>query len=650
MLCGRSARGRGFARARVRGLTALAAGLVAVAAATPVANAATPSGTATAAAGAPAQVLGAAQTIDGFGASGAWWVNDLAHFGSATQNQVANLLFTGNGIALSQYRYNIGGGGVGVSVPARAPQTFLTSSGTYDWTRDPGGRTFLGLAAADHVPDLIGFVNSAPPQYTTDNAGCGGQLTPADESAYGDYLATVIAHFAAQGITLDRISPMNEPDNSFFTCGQEGMAVPASQRAAVIDAVGAALSPTGLPTTVIADESSQTGQLLSEAPTWLGDPSAPGYVSAIAHHTYDNPGDVNLQLVSALGSLHAKTKWATEICCQVTGNGGASNGYGAQYDPTIGGGLVLATIIYRDLTLADDSAFQWWTALSSELGCDPTADSACATTTNSNGWNDGLIYYDPNYAGNGDQNLYVTKRFYVLGQYSRYVRPGAVRYAIGGAPAGVQAMAFWQHDAWTVVVSNTTGASTPFALDLGSGAVSPQGAYRTSATENLAAVAAPSVSGSTMSTTLPAQSVSTFVLGSAGQPGSTGPAATALVGAQSGLCLDVPGSTPANRTRLDLAACTGAVGQRFTMTASGTITVGGLCLDGYQRGTAPGTVVEAFTCNGGDNQRWELHPNGTVTSAQSGLCLDVLNQSTSPGAQIDEWTCNGGGNQVWTRS
>jgi hypothetical protein len=114
---------------------------------------------------------------------------------------------------------------------------------------------------------------------------------------------------------------------------------------------------------------------------------------------------------------------------------------------------------------------QWWTALSSALGCDPATSSTCATSVNENstGWNDGLIYYDPSYASDGNQNLYLTKRFYVLGQYSKYVRPGAVRYGLSGSPSGVQTMAFWNNGQWTVVADNTSTSATTLGLNLGSG-------------------------------------------------------------------------------------------------------------------------------------------------------------------------------------
>lgn len=599
------------------------------------------------AASSPAFVTAPAQTIAGFGASGAWWVNDLAHFSSGVQSQVANLLFTASGIDLSQYRYNIGGGGVGVSVPARAPQTFLTASGGYDWSNDPGGQYFLKAAAADGVPDIIGFVNSAPSQYTTNGLNCGGGLNTSDEAAYGSYLATIVAHFASQNVTIGQLSPMNEPDDSFGSCGQEGMSVPASQRAGVIDAVGAALGAADLSTRITADESSQTTQLLSEAPTWLADPNAPSYLAAIAHHTYDNPSDSRLEQVGALGDVNGTPVWASEICCQVSGGG-----YGAQYDPTMAGALVLTNYIYTDFSYADDSAFQWWTALSSELGCDPTKSGSCATSVNSSGWNDGLIYYDPNYASDGNQNIYLTKRFYALGQYSRFVRPGSVRYGVTGSPSGVQTMAFWHNGQWTVVANNTNGSAATLSLNLGSGAVTSAGAYQTDASENLAGIPGPSVSGSTISASLPAQSVTTYILNSAGNPGSGGTSAKELVGVQSGKCLDVPGGSTTDGTRLEIYSCNAGSNQEYTLAPNGEITVysGGStkCLDAYQQGTSAGTIVDIYSCNGGGNQLWQAHPDGSITNDASGLCLDVYGQGTSNGTKIDLWTCNGGTNQQWT--
>jgi O-glycosyl hydrolase len=173
-----------------------------------------------------------AQTIQNIGASGAWWVNDLTRFSTANQQRVAQLLFSSSGIQLSAYRYNIGGGGVGVAATDRAPQTLLTSPGVYDWTRDPGGTAFLRYAAQNGVPDIVGFVNSAPAVWKDNSKSCGGHVRAGSEQAFATYLTDIVTHFNAEGVRINYVSPMNEPDNSFdgSPCGQEGMLVVPSQR------------------------------------------------------------------------------------------------------------------------------------------------------------------------------------------------------------------------------------------------------------------------------------------------------------------------------------------------------------------------------------------------------------------------------------
>ena len=87
------------------------------------------------------------QTIHGIGASGAWWVNDFALYPESIRQNVSNLLLDQTngkaerlpssmeltfvaerrcvrvGLGLTDYRYNLGGGGVGVTTWDRAPET-----------------------------------------------------------------------------------------------------------------------------------------------------------------------------------------------------------------------------------------------------------------------------------------------------------------------------------------------------------------------------------------------------------------------------------------------------------------------------------------------------------------------------------------------
>ncbi|KMS91330.1 beta-glycosidase [Streptomyces regensis] len=581
----------------------------------------------TAAAPATAEVSPhAAQTIDNIGASGAWWVNDLKNFDPKVRARVARLLFSEDGLDLSSYRYNIGGGGTGVTYAPRAPEDFLDPDGGYDWSKDEAGRYFLRAAAEYGVEDLIGFVNSAPAAWKTNGKSCGGHLKAENEQDFAKYVADVTDHFAGQGVRLDYISPFNEPTNSFDSCGQEGMLVDVPQRDDIVRALGAEQRARHQKATIIADESTSTVKFNTEVPQWISQPGTAQYVAKLAHHTYDNPGDADRAQVYETSRAAGKESWSTEICC--FGKGGT--GWAQEYDPTIDGGLSLSRIVYKDFATAHDSAFQWWVALSEMIGSDPTA-------RNDEGWNDGLIYYDPDYAKNGNQTLYVTKRYYALGQYSRFVRPGAALHDVTGAPDGVEVSAYDGNGDWVVVVNNHNATDT--ALNLHFNSRTPgraTRAVRTSADENWAKVAKPSVAGGTVSATLAARSITTYVFDRKGHGSSalTG----ALVGEQSGKCLtaDASGAT--------ITGCTGAAGQSWSYDARGTLKGA----NGYLTAGSSGLTASA-AYSGDGTQRWLLNADGQIVNDASGKCLDVSGQATADGSRVILYRCTGGANEAWTR-
>ena len=154
-------------------------------------------------------------------------------------------------------------------------------------------------------------------------------------------------------------------------------------------------------------------------------------------------------------------------------------------------GLWLADQIYDDLTVARDTAWYWWTALSSAIGCDPKADPSCVTRVNASGFNDGLLYYDQKFTGDGNVDVYTTKRFFVLGQFSRYVRPGAVRHDVHGAPDGVRVMAFRHGRGWSVVAWNEGPTEATFGLALPGPRTTARQAVATSPTDQLSPTTRP---------------------------------------------------------------------------------------------------------------------------------------------------------------
>ena len=139
------------------------------------------------------------------------------------------------------------------------------------------------------------------------------------------------------------------------------------------------------------------------------------------------------------------------------------------------------------------------------------------------------------------------------------------------------------------------------------------------------------------------------VMTSAGvQPDGGGQQNVMIVGVQSGRCVDVPGSTTANGTQVQLWDCHSGTNQRWTYTAARELRVYGTkCLDASGGGTSNGTAAIIWDCHGGTNQQWTVNANGTITGVASGLCLDAAAAGTANGTKIQLWSCWGGANQQW---
>ena len=94
------------------------------------------------------------------------------------------------------------------------------------------------------------------------------------------------------------------------------MIVRPEQRANVVNSLRSALDRAGLQSVgIMADESSQTGNFIPAAPTWI--PSAASSLAAIAHHQYGFGNDNAVTQMGQLGrSLSGGVEtWFTEICC-----------------------------------------------------------------------------------------------------------------------------------------------------------------------------------------------------------------------------------------------------------------------------------------------------------------------------------------------
>jgi O-glycosyl hydrolase len=106
----------------------------------------------------------------------------------------------------------------------------------------------------------------------------------------------------------------------------------------------------------------------------------------------------------------------------------------------------------------------------------------------------------------------VNRQFYVMGQYSKFVRPGAIRVGSTSGESDVKAAAFVDGGSEIIVATNTGTRDVNVQFELGNGpCASRVDAVRTSGTEGMQILPSIALDRSRFSTTLPARSVTTFV-------------------------------------------------------------------------------------------------------------------------------------------
>ena len=490
------------------------------------------------------------QTVEGFGASDAWSFNKIGLWPQQQQQQIADWLFSTEndaggkprGIGLSVWRFNLGAGseeqGDSSQIqPGTRTECFLQADGTYNWQKQLGQRHFMKLAKERGVSHFLAFLNSPPVHFTQNglatNTGRGPSynLKPDCYDAMAQFIATSIKGIRDHDdVQIDYLSPVNEPDGSWNWLGPKQEGAPASNReiARLVKAVSRQFVKEDIGTRILVDESSDYRCLMGihqtdwrrgntirtffckdSTETYLG--HTPRVMPVIAGHSYwtDTPlsslHDIRCALRDSVKRFGIGF-WETELC--IMGNDEEIGG-GGGYDFTMKTALYVARVIHHDLVMADADSWQWWRAAGGD-------------------YKDGLvrIYSDD---GMKTGRAVASKLMWTLGNYSRFIRPGAVRYAIkafdknrqevkeGDTDAkGVMCSAYRNADGrWVMVAINYADEPQAFRFSL-SGSQKPGRwhLYRTSDKEgeDLASVGLLSQP----STLLPPRSVTTFV--SEGKP------------------------------------------------------------------------------------------------------------------------------------
>lgn len=347
----------------------------------------------------------------------------------------------------------------------------------------------------------------SPPVSMKDSGACSyGNLLTSDYAAYASYIVDWIQRLQADGIPVYAVSPVNEPDVACETDNSNGNGIGAfCFTASQIDTfvkenLGPSLAAAGLSTKIIISEEGQWF-LYNYASTCMADSGCASYVSILGAHGYGYYPNSHIGYYDSYAccsivepapeATSTNQLWQTEVSWSGSGN---------KFTASISDGLVWAQNIHNYLTVANVTGWMYW-------------------MLNGNSW------YNDN-EGLTDENGNPAKRLYVIGNWSKFVRPGWVRIdATANPQSGVFVTAYKNaaNGSFAVVAINTGSTAITQNFDLSgfpsTASVTP---YVTSASLNLASQQAVAISSNTLTYALAAQSVTTFVGTAAGNSqGST---------------------------------------------------------------------------------------------------------------------------------
>jgi len=475
------------------------------------------------------------QTIEGFGASDCWTVDFVGkYFNDTEKGKAARWLFDSqlnsdgsvNGIGLSMWRFNLGGGTLGqgnasnISPVTRRADAFILPDGTYNFqNHHVGQQWFLKKAYSYGCTDFVAFSNSPVINFTKNGKGfCAygsdetTNLRPDAVADFADYLTESLVYFQdSLGIPFHYISPLNEPQwawqcDANGNAGQEGSTWTNSDMKTLCVALDASLQAKKLSTKIFLGEAGQWDYLythqsstnnkgvqipdffLSSRNNYIGNLKTlePCFTSHSYWSDQDSASLVSFrqsarQIANTYGIKLHTTEW-----CMMTGlpaDAPFSSGFASNVVTYIDIALFMARVIHTDLTVANVCSWSYWTSMDTESGAQDRY-LLLNLTPAAGGNNEGALV-------NGG-TVTASKTLWALGNYSLFIRPGYQRCNMTGASnlTGLMGSAYIAPDKSKLVVvyvnlSNTAQQVTPQITDIPGYEYSTIDIYQTDQTLNL---------------------------------------------------------------------------------------------------------------------------------------------------------------------
>jgi O-glycosyl hydrolase len=462
----------------------------------PLALAGATAATAATTAGAPTVTVNGATTyqrITGFGASEAFGqAETLQNQPAAIQQQVLNLLYgTSSGAGLTMLRNEISAD-QGTTIEPTAPSSPSAKPAYLPLSAiaDDGGQLWWAQTIKHEYGVTEDFADawSAPAfMKTNDSVDNGGTLCGVPgatcasgdwRQAYANYLAQYAKDYAQTGVPLSYVGPENEAN---IGPGYDSMIMSPAQTANFMEYLGPTLARSGLRTQAECCATEGWDYAQQYAAAIEADPRANAWTPLFTSHGYTAPPNSPL---AGWTKPVWETEWSTFEPYDTAWN-----------DGTDASGLSWAQRIYTGLTSANLNAFLYWWGM---------------TTNTENGDNEGLVQLDTSTG-----TVTPSGRLWAFANYSRFVRPGAIRIGTSSANSDLDVTAFRNvNGSVAIVVLNTAASSQTASFSVrGTGASGPVAIpYLTDNSHDTAAQAPLPVIRGSFGATLPAGSLTTFVI------------------------------------------------------------------------------------------------------------------------------------------
>lgn len=490
------------------------------------------------------------QTMQDFGASDCWLGDYIGRYFSTTEREkAARWLFSREwrsdgspeGIGLSCWRVNIGAGSAtqgddsNIGDETRRTECFLNQDGTYDWTRQAGHQWFMQRAKDYGVDHFLLFSNSAPIYYTkTGKANANNQSSTCNLKAncfdkFAEFLATVTEHFEQEGYNISYIDPVNEPQFDWKD-GQEGSPWGNMNVADLVKQLDKSLQKRNLKARILVPEAAKLTCLYAgsesrgnkqidaffnpaNTSTYVGNlPTVAPVVAGHSYWTFRTNNDLKTvrervrDEAQKWGVEVMQTEWSMLDAAPTT-----DTGFPESYEKAtkMDIALFMGKLIQCDLTFGNMSAWHYWTAFATQRY--GQKNRFFLLRVNAQGDSGEESYGDIKKGGTITQD----KNLWVLGNFSRFIRPGYRRVRLDGADDmnGLLGSAYLSPDGTELVTVfvNTAKAAKTFSLSLSGDTrtVTASNKYVTSASSNLAFDV---TSRQPESMQVPARSVVTFVM------------------------------------------------------------------------------------------------------------------------------------------